>query len=87
MKSGVNSFTAERIEEMRKHIDFSDIPEVTDFSKGYLRNRKPIDIPTSFNLDNDNLNWLKNSKNKEYQTSLNKIIRWARTNNCPIDTL
>ncbi len=26
------TFTAERIAELRKHIDFSDIPEITDFT-------------------------------------------------------
>ena len=33
-----NTFTAERIAELRKNIDFSDIPEITDFSGFKPRN-------------------------------------------------
>ena len=32
MKNGADNFTAERDAELRKNIDFSDIPEIKDFS-------------------------------------------------------
>ena len=38
MKNGADNFSAERIAELRKNIDFSDIPEIKDFSGGHLRN-------------------------------------------------
>lgn len=41
MKNGVDNFTAERVAGLRKNIDFSDIPEIKDFSGGHLRNWKP----------------------------------------------
>ena len=31
MKNGADNFTAERVAELRKNIDFSDIPEIKDF--------------------------------------------------------
>ena len=30
MNNGANSFTTKRIEELRKNIDFTDIPELTE---------------------------------------------------------
>ena len=30
--SNENSLTTEKIDELKKNIDFSDIPEITDFS-------------------------------------------------------
>ena len=36
MSNGAKTFTPERVAELRKHIDFSDIPEITDFSEGWL---------------------------------------------------
>ena len=59
MKTGVNNFTAERVAELRKNIDLSDIPEVTDFSQGHLRNWKPQKKAISLRIDLDNLEWLK----------------------------
>lgn len=41
MKNGADNFTAERVAELRKNIDFSDILEIKDFSGGHLRNWKP----------------------------------------------
>lgn len=41
MKNSKNKFTKERVEELRKNINFSDIPEIKDFSSGHLRNREP----------------------------------------------
>lgn len=40
MRDGAGGFTPERIEALRRDIDLSDIPEITDFSKGWLRNAK-----------------------------------------------
>ena len=37
MSDGVDTFTAERVAELRKNIDFSDSPEITDFSGFWLR--------------------------------------------------
>ena len=42
MNKDVNNFTPERIAEIRKNIDLSDIPEITDLSGGEFKigNRK-----------------------------------------------
>lgn len=40
-----------------EQIDLSDIPEITDFSTGYLRNVKKENV--SLKIDSDILNWLK----------------------------
>jgi len=60
MNNGANSFTTKRIEELRKNIDFTDIPELTekDFSEGRLKNWKSLKKPVSFRIDLDNLAWL-----------------------------
>ena len=34
-------------------VDLSDIPEITDFSKGHFRNRKPIKKPVTVRIDDD----------------------------------
>ena len=88
MNNGVDSFTAESVAELRKNIDFSDIPELTaeDFKGGWLRNYTPKKKAVSIRLDLDNLEWLKEG-GKGYQSRLNKLIRWARQNHCPIETL
>lgn len=83
MKNGVSSFTAERVAELRKNIDLSEIPEITDFSSGHLRNWKAV----SFRIDLDNLEWLKSADANGYQRKMNAVMRWARMNNCPIATL
>lgn len=86
MKNGASSFTAERVAELRKNIDFSDIPEIKDFSQGHLRNWKPAKKPISIRIDLDNLAWLKSYGDK-YQQRLNDVLRWARQNDCPIAKL
>lgn len=87
MKNGVNNFTNERVEELRKNIDLSDIPEIKDFSKGHLRNWKPAKKAISFRIDLDNLEWLQSAGVKGYQKKMNAVIRWAKQNNCPIASL
>ena len=58
MKNGANNSTAERIKELRKNIDLTDIPEIKDFSGGHLRNWKPAKKPIAFRIDLDNLQGL-----------------------------
>ncbi len=48
-------FIAKRVDELRQNIDFSDIPEIKDFSLGYLRNLELINKPTSIRIDLNNL--------------------------------
>ncbi len=85
MNNGAETFTAERIAELRKNIDFSDIPEITneDFTEGTLRNWKPMKKAISMRIDLDNLEWLKR-KGSGYQKRMNDVIRWARNNGCPL---
>lgn len=40
MKNGADNLTAEKIAELRENINLSEIPEIKDFSKGYLRELK-----------------------------------------------
>lgn len=53
MSNGAGNFTPERIVELRKNIDLSDIPEVTDFSRGHLRNFDTHKVSFTFSLDDD----------------------------------
>lgn len=87
MSNGAGNFTAERIEELRKNIDFSDIPEIKDFSKGSLRNWKPVKKSITIRIDLDNLAWLQSGGVKGYQRKMNEVIRWAKMNGCPVATL
>lgn len=87
MKNGADNFTPKRIAELRKNIDFSDIPEIKDFSKGHLRNWKPAKKAISFRIDLDNLEWIQSKGVKGYQKRLNAIIRWAKQNGCPISLM
>ena len=87
MKNGANGFTPERIERLRKNVDFSEIPEIKDFSSGHLRNWKPAKKSVSFRIDLDNLEWLQSVGVKGCQKKMNAVIRWAKQNNCPIATL
>ncbi len=83
-----NKLTVERIDEIKaREIDFSDIPELTeeDFKRGSFRNFKPRKKQITTNIDVDNLAWLKEA-GSGYQKRLNKVLRWARQNNCPIST-
>lgn len=62
-----------------KHIDFSDIPELTakDFARAipnpYYR---PVKKAVSARLDADVIAWLK-SKGSGYQTRMNQLLRKA----------
>lgn len=76
MRNGANFFTAEKVAELRKSIDFSDIPEITDFSGGRLRNYTPKKKNITCKIDIDVLDWLKKG-GKGYQTRLNQILREA----------
>jgi uncharacterized protein (DUF4415 family) len=61
-------------------IDYSDIPEVTDFSKFHPWEQrqmfKPVKISVTCKLDADVVAWLKQD-GKGYQTRLNAILRQA----------
>ena len=87
MKNGAGNFTAERVAELRKNIDFSEIPEIADFSNGFLRNWKPAKKAISLRIDLDNLEWLQSVGAKGYQKRMNAVIRWAKQNNCPLANL
>ena len=52
------TFTAEQIEELRKNIDFSDIPELTSMEGFVLKNYKPRKKLISLRIDLANLAWL-----------------------------
>jgi uncharacterized protein (DUF4415 family) len=58
-------------------IDFSDIPEITDWSNA-VRGKfyRPIKESVTIRLDADILAWLK-SKGEGYQTRLNALLRTA----------
>ncbi len=45
---------------------------------------KPIKKSIQVRVDADILEWLKTPTGKGYQTRLNKVLRWAIENNCPI---
>ena len=87
MKNGANSFTIERVEELRKNVDLSDIPEIVDFSAGQLRNLKASNKSVFFPVDLDNLEWLQSAGKTGCQKKMNAVIRWAKQHNCPIATL
>jgi uncharacterized protein (DUF4415 family) len=87
MKNGAGNFTDERIAELRKNINLSDIPEIKNFSEGHLRNWKPAKKPVSFRIDLDNLEWVQSTGVKGYQKKMNEVLRWARINGCPIKSL
>ena len=61
-------------------IDYSDIPEVTDFSRlrpwEERRMFKPVKVAVTCKLDADIVAWLKRD-GKGYQTRLNGILRQA----------
>lgn len=69
-------------------IDYSDIPEKLDTPtvSYYFKSLKIPKTDIHAKIDNDNLAWLKKA-GKGYQARLNNVIRWARMNNCPINTL
>ena len=61
-------------------IDYSDIPEITDFSKFHPWEQrqmfKPVKVSVTCKLDADVVAWLKQD-GKGYQTRLNAILRQA----------
>jgi len=63
-------------------IDYSDIPEITDFSKfnpwEQRQMFRPVKISVTCKLDADVVAWLKQD-GKGYQTRLNNILRQAMT--------
>ena len=63
-------------------IDYSDIPEITDFSKFHPWEQrqmfKPVKVSVTCKLDADVVAWLK-QEGKGYQTRLNAILRQAMT--------
>ena len=61
-----------------KLLDFSDIPEITDWSNAIRNGQfyRPVKQQTSVRLDADVLAWLK-AQGKGYQTRMNKILREA----------
>ena len=61
-------------------IDFSDIPEITDWSNA-VRGKfyRPIKKSLTIRVDADVLAWLK-SQGKGYQTRINSLLREAMEN-------
>lgn len=58
-------------------IDFSDIPEITDFSKAVVgKFYRPIKKSLTIRVDADVLAWLK-AQGKGYQTRINSLLREA----------
>ncbi len=58
-------------------IDFSDIPEVRDWSRAVIgKYYRPIKKSLTIRLDADLLAWLK-SQGRGYQTRINKLLRAA----------
>lgn len=79
---GIPKLKAEHLEEIRKlkempdrEIDFSDIPQITDFT-GFEVGKfyKPVKQTVSIRLDTDLLYWLK-KEGKGYQSRINAILR------------
>lgn len=56
-------------------IDFSDIPEILDWSKA-VRGKfyRPLKEQVSIRLDADVLAWFRN-KEEKYQTAINSVLR------------
>ena len=58
-----------------ENIDYSDIPQVTDWSMGVVgRFYRPVKETVTIRLDADVLDWLKQG-GRGYQTRVNKILR------------
>lgn len=56
-------------------IDFSDIPEITDWSHAVAgKFYRPLKAPITIRLDADVLAWLR-SEGKGYQTRINSLLR------------
>jgi uncharacterized protein (DUF4415 family) len=81
---GIPKLTQEQREDLLKlaalsddDIDYSDIPEITDFS-GFEVGKfyRPVKETVTVRLDADVLHWLKQG-GKGYQSRLNAILRKA----------
>lgn len=79
---GVPKLTEAQLENLKRlagrpdeEIDFSDIPEITDFS-GFEVGKlyRPVKESVTVRLDADVVHWLKQD-GKGYQTRLNAILR------------
>ncbi|MDR2716489.1 MAG: BrnA antitoxin family protein [Treponema sp.] len=69
----------DRVDAIRdEDIDYSDIPEITDFSKfrpwEHRQMFKPVKVAVTCKLDADVVAWLKQN-GKGYQTRMNAILR------------
>ena len=79
----INKEDLDRVDAIKdEDIDYSDIPEITDFSKFYPWEQrkmfKPVKVSVTCKLDADIVAWLKQG-GKGYQTRLNSILRQAMT--------
>lgn len=79
---GIPKLTEEQREELRQlaampdsEIDFTDIPEITDFT-GFEVGKfyRPVKQTVTVRLDADLVNWLKQG-GKGYQSRMNAILR------------
>ena len=79
---GIPKLTEAQLENLKRlaerpddEIDYSDIPEITDFS-GFVVGKfyRPMKEVVTVRLDADVVNWLKHD-GKGYQTRLNAILR------------
>ena len=79
---GIPKLTEAQLEDLKslaerpdEEIDYSDIPEVTDFS-GFEVGKfyRPVKESVTVRLDADVVHWLKQG-GKGYQTRLNAILR------------
>jgi len=79
---GVPKLTEAQLENLKRlaerpddEIDYSDIPEITDFS-GFEKGKfyRPVKEAVTVRLDADVVHWLKR-EGKGYQTRLNAILR------------
>lgn len=79
---GIPKLTEAQLEELKslaerpdEEIDYSDIPEVTDFN-GFEVGQfyRPVKESVTVRLDADVVHWLKQG-GKGYQTRLNAILR------------
>ena len=66
-----------------KNIDFSDLPEVVDWSHAEIgKFYRPAKKPITIRLDQDVLEWLK-TYGKGYQTRVNLLLRHAMLSSKP----
>lgn len=79
---GIPKLTEAQLENLKRlaerpddEIDYSDIPEITDFS-GFEVGKfyRPVKESVTVRLDADVVNWLKRD-GRGYQTRLNAILR------------